>query len=107
MFTLEFKAEVPVHKKAENLSPTGCGRKFDVLPKLVPQGKTIRSGQIDAGRQPSRSEFRTGRESFWHSMKVAEKHGRDFATRLEARHCAFGCIEGWYNMTRLPSSKSL
>ena len=34
-FTLEFKAEVVRHKKAENLSWAECGRKFDVLPKLV------------------------------------------------------------------------
>jgi len=61
VFTLEFKAEVLRHKKAENLSPTECRRKFDVLPKMVQQwGKTIRSGQIDAGRRSSRSESRTG-----------------------------------------------
>ena len=36
-FTLEFKAEVVRHKKAENLSWTECGRKFDVLPKLIQQ----------------------------------------------------------------------
>ena len=35
MFTLEFKAEVVRHKKAENLSAADCGRKFDVLPKLI------------------------------------------------------------------------
>ena len=32
VFTLEYKAEVVRHKKAENLSATECGRKFDVLP---------------------------------------------------------------------------
>ena len=37
VFTLEFKAEVVRHKKAENLSFVECGRKFDVLPKLVQQ----------------------------------------------------------------------
>lgn len=30
VFTLEFKAEVVRHKKAENLSAANCGRKFDV-----------------------------------------------------------------------------
>ena len=35
VFTLEFKAEVVRHKKAENLSLADCGRKFDVLPKLI------------------------------------------------------------------------
>ena len=34
-FTLDFKAEVVRHKKAENLSYTACGEKFDVLPKLI------------------------------------------------------------------------
>lgn len=36
-------------------------------------------------------------ESFWHSLKVEETHGQDFATRAEARHCVFDYIEGWYN----------
>lgn len=31
VFTLEFKAEVVRHKKAENLNLTECGRKFDVI----------------------------------------------------------------------------
>jgi transposase len=35
VFTLEFKAEVVRHKKAENLTFVECGRKFEVLPKLV------------------------------------------------------------------------
>ena len=35
VFTLEFKAEVVRHQKAENLSFVECGRKFDVLPKLI------------------------------------------------------------------------
>ena len=43
-------------------------------------------------------------ESFWHSMKVEETHGLDFATRAEARHCVFDYIEGWYNTTRMHSS---
>ena len=43
-------------------------------------------------------------ESFWHSLKVEETHGLDFATRAEAKHCVFGYIEGWYNTTRMHSS---
>ena len=43
-------------------------------------------------------------ESFWHSLKVEETHGQDFATRAEATHNVFGYIEGWYNTTRLHSS---
>ena len=43
-------------------------------------------------------------ESFWHSLKVEETHGQDFATRAEASHCVFGYIEGWYNTTRMHSS---
>ena len=43
-------------------------------------------------------------ESFWHSLKVEETHGQDFATRAEARHCVFDYIEGWYNTTRMHSS---
>lgn len=43
-------------------------------------------------------------ESFWHSMKVEETHGQDFATRAQAKHCVFAYIEGWYNTTRMHSS---
>ena len=37
VFTVEYKAEVVRHKKAENLSFVETGKKFDVLPKLVQQ----------------------------------------------------------------------
>lgn len=43
-------------------------------------------------------------ESFWHSMKVEETHGQDFATRAEATHSVFGYIGGYYNTTRMHSS---
>jgi len=43
-------------------------------------------------------------ESFWHSLKVEQTHGLDFATRDEAKHCVFAYIEGWYNTTRMHSS---
>lgn len=43
-------------------------------------------------------------ESFWHSLKVEDLHGQDFATRAAATHCVFAYIEGWYNTTRLHSS---
>jgi transposase InsO family protein len=43
-------------------------------------------------------------ESFWHSLKVEETHGQNFATRAEAAHSVFGYIEGWYNTVRLHSS---
>ncbi len=43
-------------------------------------------------------------ESFWHSLKVEETHGQDFATRAQAQHCVFDYIEGWYNTTRMHSS---
>ena len=43
-------------------------------------------------------------ESFWHSLKVEETHGQDFATRADAKHCVFAYIEGWYNTTRMHSS---
>ena len=46
VFTLEFKAEVVRHKKAENLTLAECGRKFEVLPKLVQHWET----QCDAGQ---------------------------------------------------------
>ena len=54
VFTLEYKAEVVRHKKAENLSPAECGRKFDVLPKLIQQWeKQYEAGQLTqaAGRR--------------------------------------------------------
>ena len=43
-------------------------------------------------------------ESFWHSLKVEEIHGQDFAMRAAAIHCVFAYIEGWYNTTRIHSS---
>ena len=43
-------------------------------------------------------------ESYWHSLKVEETHGQDFATRAAAMHCVFAYIEGWYNTTRMHSS---
>ena len=43
-------------------------------------------------------------ESYWHSLKVEETHGQDFATRAEATHCVFAYTEGWYNTTRMHSS---
>ena len=54
VFTLDFKAEVVRHRKAENLSLPECGRKFDVLPKLVQQWeKQYEAGQLTqaAGRR--------------------------------------------------------
>ena len=54
VFTVEFKAEVVRHKKAENLSLPECGRKFDVLPKRVQQGeRPYEAGQLTraAGRR--------------------------------------------------------
>ena len=43
-------------------------------------------------------------ESFWHSLKVEETHGRGFEAREEAKRCVFGYIEGFYNTTRMHSS---
>ena len=43
-------------------------------------------------------------ESFWHSLKVEETHGRGFETREETKRCVFGYIEGFYNTTRMHSS---
>ena len=43
-------------------------------------------------------------ESYWHSLKVEETHGQDFATRAAATHSVFAYIEGWYNTTRMHSS---
>ena len=52
VFTLEFKAEVVRHRKAENLSLAECGRKFGVLPKLIQQWeKQYEAGQLTAAAQ--------------------------------------------------------
>ena len=49
VFTVEYKAEVVRHKRAENLSFVETGKKFDVLPKLVQQWETLyESGQLTA-----------------------------------------------------------
>ena len=54
VFTVEFKAEVVRHKKAENLSFAECSRKFEVLPKLIQHWeKQYEAGQLTvaAGRR--------------------------------------------------------
>src|ERR1035437_7411251 len=59
VFTLEFKAEVVRHKKAENLSFTECGRKFEILPRLIQQWeKQYEAGQLTtaAGRRTASPE---------------------------------------------------
>jgi putative transposase len=43
-------------------------------------------------------------ESFWHSLKVEETHGRGFATREEAKRSVFAYIEGFYNTRRMHSA---
>ena len=43
-------------------------------------------------------------ESYWHSLKVEETQGQDFATRAAATHCVFAYVEGWYHTTRMHSS---
>ena len=43
-------------------------------------------------------------QSFSHSLKVEETHGRAFETREEAKRCVFGYIDGFYNTTRMHSS---
>ena len=43
-------------------------------------------------------------ESYWHSLKVEETHGQDFATRAAATRCVFAYVEGWYNTRRMHSS---
>ena len=40
-FTLEFKADVVRHRKAENLSWADAGKAFDVLPKLVKEWEAL------------------------------------------------------------------
>lgn len=45
VFAIPFKVEVVRHKKAENLSYADCGRKFEVLPKLIQHWER----QYDAG----------------------------------------------------------
>ena len=54
VFTLDFKAEVVRHRKAENLSFAECGRKFEILPKLIQDWeKQYEAGQLTvvAGRR--------------------------------------------------------
>ena len=54
IFTLDFKAEVVRHEKAEKLSFADCSRKFDVLPKLIQRWeKQYEAGELTvaAGRR--------------------------------------------------------
>ena len=66
----------------------------EVRERLVERG--IRQSMSGAGNCYDNAP----KESFWHSLKVEETHGQNFATRNEARHCVFAYIEGWYNTTR-------
>ena len=43
-------------------------------------------------------------ESFWHSLKVGDVHGRNFATREDATHAIVIYIEAFYNCARRHSS---
>ncbi len=54
VFTVEFKAEMVRHKKAENLSFAESARKFEVLPKLIQHWeKQYEAGELTlaAGRR--------------------------------------------------------
>jgi transposase len=63
VFTLDFKAEVVRHRKAENLTFSECAHKFDVLPKLIKHWeKQCEAGELTtaAGRRsvsPEQSEI--------------------------------------------------
>ena len=49
VFTLDFKAEVVRHRQAGNLSFAECGRKFEILPKLIQDWeKQYEAGQLTA-----------------------------------------------------------
>ena len=54
-FTLEFKADVVRHRKAENLSLIDAGKAFDVLPKLVKDWATV----FDARKLTGAAGWRT------------------------------------------------
>ena len=59
LFTLEFKAEVVRHKKAENPTSADCARKFDVFPKLIQHWENpYDAGQLTvaAGRRAASPE---------------------------------------------------
>ena len=105
-FTLEFKAEVVRHKKAENLSWADCGRKFDVLPKLVQHWeKQYEAGQltIAAGRRavsPEQAEISRLRAELsrakmeesilmarGHSEKAAASRGTSVGRTLQKTFC--------------------
>ena len=43
-------------------------------------------------------------ESFWHSLKVEEVHGRNYATREEATRAIVTYVEAFYNCERRHSS---
>ena len=65
-FTLEYKAEVVRHKKAEHLAATQTEAKFDLLPKLVQQWeKQYEAGALtqDAGRRTVSREQAGGRSA--------------------------------------------
>ena len=75
-FTLDYKADVVRHKKAENLSFVETGKKFDVLQKLVQQReKQYEAGELtkDAGRRTVPP--RAGRDRTHEGRELAVEDG--------------------------------
>ena len=68
------------------------------------QNHGYRQSMSGAGNCQSTQHRNAPMESFWHSLKVEETHGRGFVTREEARRCVFAYIEGFYNTTRMQTS---
>ena len=87
-FSVEFKAGVLRYKKAENLSLPECGRKFEVLPKLIRDWeKQYDAGQITvaSGRRAVSQEqaeitrLRAKLSRSWMGVNILKKAAAYFA----------------------------
>ena len=113
-FTLEFKAEVVRHKKAENLSWAQCGRKFEVLPKLVQQWeRPYEAGELTAaaGRRavsPEQAEITRLRAELSRSrmeVSILKKAAAYFAKDIAVKYAFIRAELGSYPLSmvgRLP-----
>ena len=71
-FTLEFKADVARHRKAENLSWTDAGKAFDVLPKLVKEWGALyeKCSRVLCSREPVKYAFIEAELAAWFPIAV-------------------------------------
>ena len=107
-FTLEFKAEAVQHQKVENLIWAECGRKFEVLPKLVQQWeRPYEAGELTAaaGRRavsPEQAEITRLRAELSRSrmeVSILKKAAAYFAKDIAVKYAFIRAELGGYPLS--------